>query len=79
MLRTQLERSREDALGNIQIMYGTGKDNYFDRLIELGYGSYDRNRTYDFTTDTKAKGYVKPGAQTSGVITGAFDYSIGVN
>jgi hypothetical protein len=78
VLRTQLERSREDALGNIQIMYGTGKDNYFDKLIELGYGSYDRDRTYDFTTDTKAKGYVKPGAQTSGVITGAFDYSIGV-
>ena len=74
-----MERSREDALANIQIMYGTGTDNYFDKLIELGYGSYDRDRTYGFTTDSTAKGYIKPGAQTSGVITGAFDYSIGVN
>jgi hypothetical protein len=79
VLRTQLERSREDALANIQIMYGTGKDNYFDKLIELGYGSYNRDRTYDYATDPKAKGYVKPGAQTSGAITGGFDYSIGVN
>jgi len=78
VLRTQLERSREDALANIQIMYGQGKDNYFDRLIDLGYGSYDRDRTFDYTTDTKAKGYVKPGAQTSGIVPGAFDYSIGV-
>jgi len=76
VLRTQLERSREDALANIQIMYGTGKDNYFDKLIELGYGSYNRDRTYEYTTDTKAKGYVKPGAQTSGIVD--FDYSIGV-
>ena len=76
VLRTQLERSREDALGNIQIMYGQGKDNYFDRLIELGYGSYDRDRTYEYTTDSEAKGYVKPGPQTSGIVD--FDYSIGV-
>jgi len=77
VLRTQLERSREDALANIQIMYGTGKDNYFDKLIELGYGSYNRDRTFGYTTDTKAKGYVKPGAQTSGIVD--FDYSIGVS
>ena len=79
VLRTQLERSREDALANIRIMYGTGKDNYFDKLIEQGYGSYNRDRTYEYSTDTKAKGYVKPGAQTSGIVPGAsFDYSIGV-
>jgi len=30
------------------------------------------------TTDTKSKGYIKPGAQTSGIVPGAFDYSIGV-
>ena len=57
-------------------MYGTGKDNYFDKLIEQGYGSYNRDRTYEYSTDTKAKGYVKPGAQTSGIVD--FDYSIGV-
>ena len=72
-----MERSREDALANIQIMYGTGKDNYFDKLIELGYGSYNRDRTFGYTTDTKAKGYVKPSAQTSGIVD--FDYSIGVS
>jgi hypothetical protein len=77
VLRTQLERSREDALANIQIMYSQGKDNYFDKLIELGYGSYDRDRTFGYVQDPKAKGYVKPGAQTSGTVE--FDYSIGVN
>ncbi len=76
VLRTQLERSREDALANIRIMYGTGKDNYFDKLIEQGYGSYNRDRTYDYSTNNKAKGYVKPGPQTSGIVD--FDYSIGV-
>ena len=77
VLRTQLERSREDALANIQIMYGSGKDNYFDKLIGLGYGSYNRDRTYDYSTNPKAEGFVKAGDQTSGVIN--FDYSIGVN
>ena len=77
VLRTQLERSREDALANIQIMYSQGKDNYFDKLIELGYGSYNRDRTFEYVQDPKAKGYVKPGAQTSGTVE--FDYSIGVN
>ena len=79
VLRTQLERSREDALANIQIMYGTGKGNYFDRLIEKGYGTYNRDRTFGYSTDTESKDYLKPTGKTSGIVPGAsFDYSIGV-
>ena len=79
ILRTQLTRSREDALANIQIMYGQGKDNYFDRLIELGYGTYNRDRTFGFVEDpSKIQGgtVIKPGPQTAGTVD--FDYSIGV-
>ena len=76
VLRTQLERSREDALANIQIMYGTGKGNYFDRLIEKGYGTYNRDRTFGYSTDTESKDYLKPTDKTSGIVD--FDYSIGV-
>jgi hypothetical protein len=79
ILRTQLTRSREDALANIQIMYGTGKDNYFDRLMELGYGSYNRDRTLGYVQDpSKIQGgtVIKPGPATAGTVD--FDYSIGV-
>lgn len=76
VLRTQLERSRNDALGMIRLMYSSGKDNFYDKLIEQGYATYQRDRTLEFVTNPKSEGFVKGTDQT---ITGAFDYSIGVS
>ena len=45
VLRQQLTRNREDALANIRIMFGQGKDNYYDQLIDMGYATYNRDRT----------------------------------
>ena len=57
-------------------MYNRGKDNYYDKLIEQGYGNYNREQTLGIVNDPKSKYYL-PGSQTA-PLTGAFDYSIGV-
>ena len=57
-------------------MYSSGKDNFYDKLIEQGYATYQRDRTLEFVTNPKSEGFVKGTDQT---ITGAFDYSIGVS
>ena len=77
VLRTQLIRSRNDNLGMIQLMYGTGKDNFYDKLMEQGYATYDRAKTLDFVTNPKSEFYIPSEATTPGAVT--FDYSIGVN
>ena len=76
VLRTQLVRSRTDALANIQIMYGQGKDNYYDRLVEMGYLSYNRDRTNEYVTDPKKQGYISPTSRTA-VENSLWDYEIG--
>jgi hypothetical protein len=76
VLRTQLIRSRNDSIGQVKIMYNRGKDNYYDKLIEQGYGNYNREQTLGIVNDPKSKYYL-PGSQTA-PLTGAFDYSIGV-
>tara|TARA_R100000541_G_scaffold27785_1_gene37118 strand:- start:6654 stop:8519 length:1866 start_codon:yes stop_codon:yes gene_type:complete len=89
VLRQQLTRNREDALANIRIMFGQGKDNYYDQLIDMGYATYNRDRTLVYVQDPKETGYY-PVTRTdvstlSGDIKGmefepgtGFDYSIGV-
>jgi hypothetical protein len=77
VLRTQLVRSRNDNLGMIQYMYGTGKDNFYDKLIDMGYASYDRDKTRGYVTNPKSDYYIPGEATAPGAIT--FDYSIGVN
>ena len=77
VLRTQLIRSRNDNLGMIQLMYGTGKDNFYDKLIDQGYATYDRAKTLEFVTNPKSNYYIPGEATTPGAVT--FDYSIGVN
>jgi hypothetical protein len=77
VLRTQLERSREDALGQIQIMFGSGKDNFYDKLIEMGYASYDRNRSLADVTNPEGSGYIDPSRTDIGDVK-FFDYKIGV-
>ena len=77
VLKTQLIRSRNDNLGMIQLMYGSGKDNFYDKLIEQGYATYDRAKTLDFVTNPKSEFYIPSEATTPGAVT--FDYSIGVN
>jgi len=76
VLRTQLERSRDDALGMIKLMYSSGVDNFYDKLIDMGYATYQRDRTLEFVTNPESEGFVKGSEQTP---TGAFDYSIGVS
>ena len=76
VLRTQLERSRDDALGMIKLMYSSGVDNFYDKLIDMGYATYQRDRTLEFVSDPKSEGFVQGRDQTP---TGAFDYSIGVS
>ena len=77
VLKTQLIRSRNDNLGMIQLMYGSGKDNFYDKLMEQGYATYDRAKTLDFVTNPKSEFYIPSEATTPGAVT--FDYSIGVN
>jgi hypothetical protein len=77
VLRTQLVRSRNDNLGMIQYMYGQGKDNFYDKLIDMGYASYDRDKTRGYVTNPKSDYYIPGEATAPGAIT--FDYSIGVN
>ena len=77
VLKTQLIRSRNDNLGMIQLMYGSGKDNFYDKLMEQGYATYDRAKTLDFVTNPKSEFYIPSKATTPGAVT--FDYSIGVN
>ena len=77
VLRTQLIRSRNDNLGMIQLMYGTGKDNFYDKLIDQGYATYDRAKTLEFVTNPKSDYYIPGEATRPGAVT--FDYSIGVN
>ena len=80
VLRTQLTRSRQDALSQIQVMYGTGKDNFFDRIMELGYANYDRDRTLGYVTDPQKvnEGYYTPTQTDVGeTLEGVnWDYSI---
>ena len=76
VLRTQLVRSRTDALANIQIMFGSGKDNYYDKLVEMGYLSYNRDRTNEYVTDPKKQGYISPTSRTA-VENSLWDYEIG--
>ena len=61
----------------IQLMYGSGKDNFYDKLMEQGYATYDRAKTLDFVTNPKSEFYIPSEATTPGAVT--FDYSIGVN
>ena len=77
VLRTQLIRSRNDNLGMIQLMYGSGKDNFYDKLIDQGYATYDRAKTLEFVTNPKSDYYIPGEATSPGAVT--FDYSIGVN
>ena len=77
VLKTQLIRSRNDNLGMIQYMYGTGKDNFYDKLIDMGYATYDRQQTLGYVTDPKSDYYIPGKATAPGAVT--FDYSIGVN
>ena len=77
VLRTQLVRSRNDNLGMIQLMYGSGKDNFYDKLMDQGYATYDRAKTLGYVTDPKSDYYIPGEATTPGSIK--FDYSIGVN
>jgi hypothetical protein len=77
VLRTQLIRSRNDNLGMIQLMYGSGKDNFYDKLLEQGYATYDRGKTLGYVTDPKSDYYIPGEATAPGAVT--FDYSIGVN
>ena len=77
VLRTQLERSREDALGQIQIMFGRGKDNFYDQLIDMGYATYDRKRTLGYVANPKGEGYIDPTRTDIGDVK-FFDYEIGV-
>ena len=77
VLRTQLIRSRNDNLGMIQLMYGSGKDNFYDKLIDQGYATYDRAKTLEFVTNPKSDYYIPGEATAPGAVT--FDYSIGVN
>jgi hypothetical protein len=77
VLRTQLVRSRNDNLGMIQLMYGSGKDNFYDKLLDQGYGTYDRDKTRGYVTNPKSDYYIPGEATAPGAIT--FDYSIGVN
>jgi len=77
VLRTQLIRSRNDNLGMIQYMYGTGKDNFYDKLIDMGYATYDRQQTLGYVTNPKSDYYIPGEATAPGAV--AFDYSIGVN
>ena len=79
VLRNQLERSREDALGNIQIMFGQGKNNYFDTLIDMGYGSYQRDRTLGYVKNPKGEGYIPMTKQTDIGKQQFWDYEIGVS
>jgi len=77
VLRTQLIRSRNDNLGMIQLMYGSGKDNFYDKLLDQGYATYDRGKTLGYVTDPKSDYYIPGEATAPGAVT--FDYSIGVN
>ena len=77
VLRTQLIRSRNDNLGMIELMYSRGKDNFYDKLMDMGYGSYDRQQTLGYVTDPKSDYYIPGKATAPGAVT--FDYSIGVN
>ena len=77
VLRTQLIRSRNDNLGMIELMYSRGKDNFYDKLMDMGYGSYDRQQTLGYVTDPKSDYYIHGKATAPGAVT--FDYSIGVN
>ena len=77
VLRTQLVRSRNDNLGMIQLMYGSGKDNFYDKLLDQGYATYDRAKTLGYVTNPKSEYYIPGEATAPGAVT--FDYSIGVN
>ena len=77
VLRTQLIRSRNDNLGMIELMYSRGKDNFYDKLMDMGYGSYDRQQTLGYVTNPKSDYYIPGKATAPGAVT--FDYSIGVN
>ena len=77
VLRTQLIRSRNDNLGMIQLMYGSGKDNFYDKLLDQGYATYDRSKTLGYVTNPKSDYYIPGEATAPGAVT--FDYSIGVN
>ena len=77
VLRTQLVRSRNDNLGMIQLMYGSGKDNFYDKLLDQGYATYDRGKTLGYVTNPKSDYYIPGEATAPGAVT--FDYSIGVN
>jgi len=61
----------------IQYMYGTGKDNFYDKLIDMGYATYDRQQTLGYVTNPKSDYYIPGEATAPGAV--AFDYSIGVN
>ena len=82
VLRDQLMRARNDNLAEIKFMYGTGKDNFYDRLLDAGYGNYDRSLTTGYVTNPKADAYLPTGQVNPGTVAdakGKFDYSIGVN
>ena len=61
----------------IQLMYGSGKDNFYDKLLDQGYATYDRDKTKGYVTNPKSDYYIPGEATTPGAVT--FDYSIGVN